>query len=83
MKKNLTLVIPEELLRKARVQAVHEGTSVNEIVRNLLEGYVGRPERLSDAVEGLIRIARSSKSEMGGRTWTRMDAYDRKVFRAR
>jgi len=83
MKRNLTLVIPEELLLKARVQAAHEGTSVNEIVRNLLEGYVGRSARLETAVEELIRIGRSSKSEMGGRTWTRMDAYDRKVFRAR
>jgi hypothetical protein len=83
MKKNLTLVIPEELLRKARVQAVHEGTSVNEIVRNLLEDYVGKSDRLGVAVEELIRIARDSKGEMGKRTWTREDLYDRKVLRGR
>ena len=83
MKKNLTLVIPEELLRKARVQAVHEGTSVNEIVRTLLEDYVGKSDRLGEAVEDLIRIARDSKAEMGKRTWTREDIYDRKILRGR
>ena len=83
MKKNLTLVIPEDLLRKARIHAVHEGTSVNEIVRTLLEEYVGKSDRLAEAVEDLIRIAHASKSEMGKRTWTREDIYDRKVLRGR
>ena len=83
MKKNLTLAVPEDLLRRARIQAVHEGTSVNEIVRNLLEGYVGRSDRVAEAVEGLIEIARSAGGELGGKTWSREDLYDRKVLRGR
>ncbi len=36
---NLTLSIDDALLRAARVRAVHEGTSVNEICRKAIEAY--------------------------------------------
>lgn len=39
---NLTLVIDDELLRDARVKALQDGTSVNQICRNAIEQYVGR-----------------------------------------
>ena len=83
MKKNLTLVIPEDLLRRARVQAVHEGTSVNEIVRTLLERYVGRNDRVAEAMEDLIRLARKSGARKGKKPIRREDAYDRKILRGR
>lgn len=38
---NLTLAIDDLLLREARVKAVQEGTSVNEICRRAIEQYVG------------------------------------------
>jgi plasmid stability protein len=46
---NLTLSVDDELLRAARVRAVSEGTSVNEICRKAIEAYVradSREERL-------------------------------------
>jgi hypothetical protein len=36
---NLTLSIDDKLLQAARVRAVKEGTSVNEICRKAIEGY--------------------------------------------
>ena len=39
---NITLAIDETLLREARIKAVKEGTSVNEICRKAIEQYVGR-----------------------------------------
>ena len=36
---NLTLAIDEDLLRRARVRAAEQGTSVNAVVRQLIEGY--------------------------------------------
>lgn len=36
---NLTLSIDEKLLQAARVRAVKEGTSVNEICRKAIESY--------------------------------------------
>ena len=40
---NLTLAVDDELLRAARVRAVSEGTSVNEICRKAIEAYA-RPD---------------------------------------
>ena len=36
---NLTLVIEDDLLRAARIKAVQEGTSVNEICRQAIARY--------------------------------------------
>ncbi len=36
----LTLVVPDDLRRKARVKAITEGTSVSEVVRKFLEEWV-------------------------------------------
>lgn len=40
---NLTLSIDEKLLQAARVRAVKEGTSVNEICRQAIEAYARPP----------------------------------------
>jgi len=39
---NLTLAIDDALLREARIKALNEDTSVNEICRRAIEDYVGR-----------------------------------------
>lgn len=38
---NLTLVIDDELLKAARIKALQEGTSVNELCRQAIERYAG------------------------------------------
>ena len=38
---NVTLAIDDDLLRRARVQAIEEGTSVNEVVRDFLREHSG------------------------------------------
>lgn len=37
---NFTVAIPEDLLTDAKVMAAKAGTSVNAIIRNLLDGFV-------------------------------------------
>ncbi len=39
---NLTLVIDDALLKEARIKALKEDTSVNEVCRRAIEQYVGR-----------------------------------------
>lgn len=39
---NLTLVIDDNLLKEARLKALADNTSVNEICRRAIEQYVGR-----------------------------------------
>ena len=38
---NLTVSIPEDILRKARIRALEHRTSVNAVVRDYLERYAG------------------------------------------
>lgn len=75
---NLTLKIPDEDLKKARIQAIREGTSVNEVVRRFLRDYGGRPDRVREAVEEVLRLSDEARYESGGRKWKREDAYDPK-----
>jgi plasmid stability protein len=74
---NLTITIDDELLRRARIRALEQGTSVNQVVREFLEGFAGGDvERQARA--RLIEMAHVSKASSGtpGRTWTRESLYD-------
>ena len=54
---NITLSIDDALLQAARVRAVKEGTSVNEICRHAIERYARRREdRLARYLELQARI---------------------------
>jgi hypothetical protein len=53
---NLTLAIDDGLLREARIKALKEDTSVNEICRRAIEQYVG----LEAAGEDLAARLRAS-----------------------
>ena len=78
---NLTLKIPDEDLKRARIQAIREGTSVNEVVRRFLKEYGGRPDRVREAVEEILRLSDEARYSSGGRKWKREDAYDPKRSR--
>lgn len=77
---NLTLAIDDELLRRARIKALEEGTSVNALVRQRLEDYVAAPTPEAALADFLAR-ARQSTASSGprGRTWTRDDLYEDRV----
>jgi hypothetical protein len=54
---NVTLSIDESLLKAARVRAIKEGTSVNEICRRAIEVYARRQDdRLARYRELLARV---------------------------
>lgn len=73
---NLTITIDDEVLRRARIRALSQGTSVNAILREFLESYAGSDVE-SAARKRLARLARQSTASSGpaGRTWTRDDIY--------
>lgn len=75
---NLTLSIDEGTLKRARIKAIEQGTSVNALVRRYLEQLAGRStDRL--AVESFLSLAKGAQagSGPGARSWTRDDIYDR------
>ena len=78
---NLTVTVPEQVLRTARIRALEQGTSVNAVVSDYLERYAG----LSGTQEGLagfVELASRSAASSGGsgRTWRREDLYDRPKY---
>jgi plasmid stability protein len=38
---NLTIAVDDEVLRRARIRALEQGTSVNAVLREFLESYAG------------------------------------------
>ena len=49
---NLTIVVDDGVLRRARKKAIDQGTSVNAVVGAYLEQYAG-PDGAAAALEGL------------------------------
>jgi hypothetical protein len=73
---NLTITIDKELLKRARIKAIEEGTSVNAVLRGYLETYAGSG-RSDAALAGFAELADRSTASSGpqGRTWKRDDIH--------
>jgi plasmid stability protein len=74
---NVTISLDDELLKKARVRAAEQGTSVNAVIRDQLEQWVGAGRVQTRAVASLIRRAESARSRRGNRRWSRDDLHER------
>ncbi len=75
---NVTLKLDDDLLRRARIRALEQGTSVNAVIRQRLEEFVGDKPR-DASLRRFLELASGSHSGSGeeGRTWRRDDLYDR------
>lgn len=76
---NLTLSIEDGVLKRARIRALEEGTSVNALVREYLERLAGE-DPAQRALDEFLEFARSRppvENPTGKRTWTRDELYDR------
>jgi plasmid stability protein len=74
---NLTISIDEQLIRKARVRAIQEGTSVSARIREFLAAYAEGENHRQAAAQNFIASARRSQANRGGAAWRRADAHDR------
>lgn len=70
---NLTLVIDDDVLRRARIRALEEDTSVNAQVRLFLARYATGGTGLDEFLAESADVVASSGPE--GRTWRRADLY--------
>lgn len=76
--KNITLSMPEELLRRARVLAAQRDTSVSALVAELLEQLVGGVPDYDQAwAEEEALMASGIGLRVGDITWTRADLHVR------
>jgi len=72
---NLTLVIADDVLKRARKRAIDEGTSVNAVVREHLDRYASRDAEARAAMKRLVALARSSSGRSSG-PWTRDEIHE-------
>lgn len=75
---NVTIVLNDDLLRKARVRAAERGTSVNAVLRDLLGEWVGGPGDRQEAIDRLLNRSQRARSARTGRRWTRDELHDRR-----
>jgi len=77
VQRNVTLRVEEEVLRAARKAAIDRNTSVNQLVRDYLARVARESSQQQAALSRLEEIFRTSRVEVGRRTWTREDLYER------
>lgn len=69
---NLTITVDDDLLRRARVRAAEQGTSVNAVLRDELTRYADLVSSDRAAQRFLdLASARAGRSRGEGRSWTR------------
>lgn len=73
---NLTLSVDDQVLRRARIRALEQGTSVNALVRTYLAEFAGE-NPAAEAVQELLEMTEDLDAGSGaeGRAWTREELY--------
>ena len=74
---NLTITVEDDLLKRARIRALEQGTSVNALLRHYLENFAGKNEVRKKAIEALIDLSCGTGAGRGKRSWTRQELHER------
>jgi plasmid stability protein len=77
--RNVTLSLPEDLLKQIKILAAQKDTSISALMREQLELLIPEEEQRLAAANRLIERMTQAKDRgvMGKVTWTREDIYDR------
>ncbi len=71
---NLTLSVNDEIANRAREVAREQGTSLNALVRQFIEGLAGR--RSGNELVARLEEVWKEGGHSGGHRWRREDAYE-------
>jgi hypothetical protein len=79
---NLTLSVDDEVLKRARIRALEQGTSVNAILAERLQAFAREGEAQVRATQALLEVAKENRSRARGagrrkRRWTRDELHER------
>ena len=75
---NITLSIDEEIVKKVRKIAIDKDTTLTAMVRDYLTSVAGSDAAARQAqADKLMETFEKLSRDMGPRTWTREDLYDR------
>ena len=74
---NLTITVNDETLKKARIRALEQNTSVNRLLREYLEAYAGVHQEQSNAVQKIIDMSKNTHTGRGNWQWNRDELHER------
>jgi plasmid stability protein len=74
---NLTITVDDEVLKRARMRALEQDTSVNAVLREYLEAYSGVRREQLEAVSKVISLSDEVSSRRGDRSWSRDELHER------
>lgn len=74
---NLTITVPEEVLKSARRRALELGTSVNAILRDYLSQFSGVQSAHAKVGQRILELSKSATTGRGKSKWTREDLHQR------
>ncbi len=75
---NLTITIDNEILRRARLRALEQHTSVNALLRDYLDAFAAAGATWDQATDEILRLSSQARSGRGNRRWTRDDLHERR-----
>ena len=74
---NLTITVEDDVLKRARLRALQEDTSVNAVLRSFLETYAAAAGREQAAIADLISLSLESVAARGKASWSRDELHER------
>ena len=74
---NLTITVDDDILRRARVRATEQETSVNSLLRDYLTAFAATGPTWDQATDAILRLSAQSRSSRGDRHWTRDELHER------
>jgi hypothetical protein len=79
-KQNVTVALPKSLVRKAKIAAAQQDTSISAILTRMLEDFVRHEDDYERAKREAIAAMRKGYDlgTHGKRTWTRDELHDRR-----
>jgi plasmid stability protein len=75
---NLTNTVEDEILRRARVRAIEQDTSVNALLRDYLEAFAAAEAAWDQATDAILLLSSRAASGRGDRQWTRDELHERR-----
>ena len=80
MKRNLTIQLDADLIRRAKVLAAERGTSVSGLVTQQITELIEARDRYISARESALEMM-TAAIDRGGRRWTREDLHAPRIDR--
>lgn len=77
---NLTISVNDETLKRARIRALEDNTSVNAVLNRYLEQYAELKDvrRIrQEALQRILRTAQAYPIDRGSKIWRRDELYER------